>query len=97
MGCYSFAIRILGTALGMLFGVLVWYIGMLYREIFMFGLVKFDFSLGDGHGGGNPYGLAASFAVFILPLAFARAFAPPSLLLPVILTNVSLLVIPRQA
>ncbi|KAI0279079.1 hypothetical protein BGY98DRAFT_916273 [Russula aff. rugulosa BPL654] len=36
--------------------------------------------IGNGGGNGNPYGLAASYAVLIAPVMFARLFAPPQLL-----------------
>ncbi|KAF8504549.1 hypothetical protein F5888DRAFT_759358 [Russula emetica] len=36
--------------------------------------------IGNGGGNGNPYGLAASYAVFIVPVIFVRLFAPPQFL-----------------
>ncbi|KAI9512001.1 hypothetical protein F5148DRAFT_1280228 [Russula earlei] len=41
--------------------------------------------IGNGRGDGNPYGLAASYAVIILPVMFVRLFAPPKYLTGVIL------------
>jgi hypothetical protein len=36
--------------------------------------------IGSGHGGGNPYGLAAIMAVVIIILMWGRIFAPPAML-----------------
>ena len=44
--------------------------------------------LGNGNGNGTPYGLAVSYAVFILPVMFVRLFAPPKYLTGVILGTV---------
>ncbi|KAH9919972.1 uncharacterized protein BXZ73DRAFT_52330 [Epithele typhae] len=43
--------------------------------------------IGAGSGTGNPYGIAASAAVFILPIIFLRLFAPPQWLIGVIMTG----------
>ncbi|KAI0297584.1 hypothetical protein B0F90DRAFT_1819180 [Multifurca ochricompacta] len=40
---------------------------------------------GNGSGNGSPYGLAASYAVFLLPVTFIRLFAPPKYLQGVML------------
>jgi len=55
---YNYVIRIGGTFLGLIMGLLIWYIG-------------------NANGNGNPYGLAASYAVLIIPVMFVRLFAPP--------------------
>ncbi|KAF8504548.1 hypothetical protein F5888DRAFT_760893 [Russula emetica] len=36
--------------------------------------------IGNGGGNGNPYGLAASYAVLIVPVMFVRLFTPPQFL-----------------
>jgi hypothetical protein len=41
--------------------------------------------IGNGGGKGSPYGLAASYAVLIIPVMFVRLFAPPQYLPGVIL------------
>ena len=43
---------------------------------------------GNGGGNGNRYGLAASYAVIILPVMFVRLFAPPQYLPGVVLGTV---------
>ncbi|KAI0360638.1 hypothetical protein OH77DRAFT_1418621 [Trametes cingulata] len=43
--------------------------------------------IGSGHGTGNPYGLAAIGAVFLLPLIFVRIFSPPQFLPGVAMTG----------
>lgn len=45
--------------------------------------------LGSGSGPGNPYGLAASMGVFLVPLLFLRVFAPTHNSMPYIMCNVS--------
>ena len=44
---------------------------------------------GSAKGNGNPYGIAAINAVFLLPLVFLRLFAPPQYLGGVLLLGVS--------
>ncbi|KAH8119852.1 hypothetical protein DFH11DRAFT_1754336 [Phellopilus nigrolimitatus] len=34
--------------------------------------------IGNGHGNGNPYGAAAAFGVFLIPVVFLRINAPPA-------------------
>ncbi|KAL5519292.1 hypothetical protein ACEPAH_975 [Sanghuangporus vaninii] len=63
---YSIVTRTLGTFLGLVMGLLIWYIG-------------------NGTGNGNPYGTAAAYGVFIIPILFARINAPPTLLQPLIM------------
>ncbi|THH07358.1 hypothetical protein EW145_g3442 [Phellinidium pouzarii] len=45
---------------------------------------------GSGHGNGNPYGVAAAIAVFLVPIVFVRIYAPPILLQGVIMFNATL-------
>ncbi|GAC95013.1 hypothetical protein PHSY_002588 [Pseudozyma hubeiensis SY62] len=71
---FTFAARIIGTVIGLLYGAVLWYI-----------------STGKGHG--NPYGLAATMAVGFVPLVFVRIWAPKMLLLPAIMTGVSVVLI----
>ncbi|KAI0320467.1 hypothetical protein OF83DRAFT_1053079 [Amylostereum chailletii] len=71
---FVFATRLIGTGAGLIFGLLIWYIGA-------------------GHGTGNPYGLAASFAVFFVPLSFLRAFSPPAWLPSVIIMNATVILV----
>lgn len=54
---YNYVIRLVGTLLGLITALLIWYIG-------------------NGSGNGSPYGLAASYAVFSVPVVFIRLFAP---------------------
>jgi hypothetical protein len=75
----SFVIRIGGTLLGAIMAILIWYIGRhsaLSRRVLCYS----PSGPGNGGGNGNPYGLAASYAVLIAPVMFARLFAPPQLL-----------------
>jgi hypothetical protein len=51
--------------------MVIWYIGMSYS---FGGMPGSDLVLGSGHGTGNPFGLAAAFGVFLIPLLFARLF-----------------------
>ena len=44
--------------------------------------------LGSGDGNGNPYGVAAAFGVFLVPVVFARINAPPAIFQPLLLFNV---------
>jgi hypothetical protein len=67
-------------------GLLIWYIGR--HTALIFRVVLFISDLGNGGGHGNPYGLAASYAVLILPVVFVRLFAPPKYLPGVILGTV---------
>ncbi|KAL5494924.1 hypothetical protein ACEPAI_386 [Sanghuangporus weigelae] len=68
---YSIVTRTLGTFLGLVMGLLIWYIG-------------------NGSGNGNPYGTAAAYGVFIIPVLFARINAPPTLLQPLIMFSATL-------
>jgi hypothetical protein len=63
---YNYFLRLIGTFIGLIIGLLVWYIG-------------------NAHTRGNVYGTAASVGVFLVPLMFARLFAPPQYLRGVIL------------
>jgi hypothetical protein len=84
---HSFVIRIGGTLLGLIMGILIWYIGRhstLIRRV----LCYLQSGVGNGGGNGSPYGLAASYAVLIAPVLFVRLFAPPQLLPGAILGTV---------
>jgi hypothetical protein len=84
---HSFVIRIGGTLLGTVMAILIWYIGIdsaLIRRV----LCYLPTGPGNGGGKGSPYGLAASYAVFIIPVMFVRLFAPPQLLPGAILGTV---------
>ncbi|KAI0371992.1 hypothetical protein BV20DRAFT_940807 [Pilatotrama ljubarskyi] len=65
---FNYAMRLAGTFIGAVLGMVCWYIG-------------------SGHGTGNPYGLAAIAAAFLLPLIFVRIFAPPQYLPGVAMTG----------
>ncbi|KAL4246747.1 hypothetical protein ABKN59_009080 [Abortiporus biennis] len=56
---FNLVIRIMGTTVGAVLGLLNWYIGSAHSRR------------------GNAYGLAASVAVFLVPIIFIRLFAPP--------------------
>ena len=84
---HSFVIRIGGTLLGLVMAILIWYIGRhsaLIRRVLCYS----PSGPGNGGGNGNPYGLAASYAVLIVPVLFVRLFAPPQLLPGAILGTV---------
>jgi hypothetical protein len=84
---HSFMIRIGGTLLGLIAAILIWYIGRhsaLIRRV----LCHSPSGAGNGGGNGNPYGLAASYAVLIVPVMFVRLFAPPQFLPGAILGTV---------
>ncbi|PWN43524.1 hypothetical protein IE81DRAFT_288554 [Ceraceosorus guamensis] len=49
--------------------------------------------IGSGSGNGNPYGLAATMAVVLLPIMFFRLYAPPILLLPTMMCGVTVVLI----
>ncbi|KZT25917.1 hypothetical protein NEOLEDRAFT_1132953 [Neolentinus lepideus HHB14362 ss-1] len=68
---FNYFTRLIGTFIGLIIGLLVWYIG-------------------SGHGKGNPYGIAASFGVFMIPTMFIRLFAPPALLSGVVTSAVTI-------
>jgi hypothetical protein len=81
-------IRIGGTLLGLITAILIWYIGSvsaLIRRVWSYS----PGGAGNGGGNGSPYGLAASYAVLIVPVIFVRLFAPPQLLPGAILGTVS--------
>jgi hypothetical protein len=83
----SFVIRIGGTLLGLVMAILMWYIGrhsVLNRRVLCYS----PSGAGNGGGNGSPYGLAASYAVFIVPVMFVRLFGPPQLLPGAILGTV---------
>ena len=46
-------------------------------------------SVGDAHGSGNRFGVAAAYGVFVLPVIFCRIFVPPTGTVPYIMFNVS--------
>ncbi|KAG8773968.1 hypothetical protein FRC12_002211 [Ceratobasidium sp. 428] len=69
----QFVARILGTVVGGVVGMLIWYIG-------------------SGHGTGNPYGLAAAFGVFLIPLLFARLFWTQRMIESIMLSVTAVLV-----
>ena len=83
---HSFVIRIGGTLLGLIMAILIWYIGRHSTPIRR--VLCYSHGPGNGGGNGNPYGLAASYAVFIVPVLFVRLFAPPQLLPGAILGTV---------
>ncbi|KAL5521007.1 hypothetical protein ACEPAG_8929 [Sanghuangporus baumii] len=68
---YNLIVRCLGTAIGMVIGVMAWYIG-------------------SGNGNGNPYGLAASLGVFLVPVIYARIFVPPLSMIPYMMCNATI-------
>jgi hypothetical protein len=74
------------TFLGLITGLLIWYIGMRVTQI-RGKHRSFEVS-GNGGGNGNPYGLAASYAVFTVPVMFVRLFAPAKYIQSVILGTV---------
>jgi hypothetical protein len=76
-----------GTLLGLTVAVLIWYIGR-HSALICRVLCYSRNDPGNGSGNGNPYGLAASYAVFILPVMFVRLFAPPQYLPGVVLGTV---------
>ncbi|KAI0070747.1 hypothetical protein K474DRAFT_1631398 [Panus rudis PR-1116 ss-1] len=67
---YNYALRLLGTFVGALLGLLNWYIG-------------------SAKSNGNPYGAAASVAVFLVPVIFFRLFCPMQYLPGALLTVVT--------
>lgn len=70
---FSYFTRLGGTFVGAVYGLLAWYIGTISH----IGLHVCAQSLqGAGRGNGNPYGNAASAAVFMVPVVFVRLFAP---------------------
>ncbi|CAE6435306.1 unnamed protein product [Rhizoctonia solani] len=69
----QFVARILGTVVGGVIGMLIWYIG-------------------SGHGTGNPYGIAAAFGVFTIPMLFARLFWTQRMVECIMLSTTSVLV-----
>ncbi|SNX87919.1 uncharacterized protein MEPE_06630 [Melanopsichium pennsylvanicum] len=71
---FTFAMRLGGTAFGLLYGAVLWYIS-------------------TGKGRGNAYGSGVTTAIGFIPLVFMRVFAPKLLLLPVIMLNVSVVLI----
>ncbi len=85
--CNSFVIRIGGTLLGLIMAILIWYIGR-HADLICRVLCYSPSDPGNGGGNGNPYGLAASYAVLIAPVLFVRLFAPPQFLPGVILGTV---------
>ncbi|KAI0300497.1 hypothetical protein B0F90DRAFT_1723438 [Multifurca ochricompacta] len=54
---YNYFIRLTGTFIGLIVGLLIWYVG-------------------NANSRGSVYGIAASVAVFLVPLMFCRLFAP---------------------
>ncbi|EPS95103.1 hypothetical protein FOMPIDRAFT_1038634 [Fomitopsis schrenkii] len=62
--------RVLGTFVGLVLGLLAWYIG-------------------SAKGIGNPYGMAAVVAVFLVPVVFFRLFTPMQYLPGVLLAGVT--------
>jgi hypothetical protein len=76
-----------GTLLGLTAAVLIWYTG---RHSALICRVSYysPSNPGNGSGNGSPYGLAASYAVFIFPVMFVRLFAPPQYLPGAILGTV---------
>jgi hypothetical protein len=82
----SYVIRIVATFLGLITALLIWYIGRRTEQIYS-RRCSFKFS-GNGSGNGNPYGLAASYGVFTVPVLFVRLFAPAKYLQGVILGTV---------
>ncbi|KAF8880565.1 hypothetical protein BD779DRAFT_1548971 [Infundibulicybe gibba] len=63
---YNLVTRLMGTAIGLIFGLIAWYAG-------------------NGRGNGNPYGVAATMGVVLIPFIFVRVYAPPQYLPAVIL------------
>ncbi|KAF9261644.1 hypothetical protein L218DRAFT_961130 [Marasmius fiardii PR-910] len=54
---FNLVTRLIGTAVGLVLGLIAWY-------------------MGNGHGIGNPYGIAAAVALLNIPLIFLRLYAP---------------------
>ena len=81
--------RIGGTFLGAILGMVCWYIGesssICEGCLWLTGCV----CVGAGKGTGNPYGLAAITAAFTLVLVFFRINAPPQYLVGVLMSGVS--------
>ncbi|EPQ51266.1 hypothetical protein GLOTRDRAFT_66016 [Gloeophyllum trabeum ATCC 11539] len=71
---FNYFTRLAGTLVGLVFGLLTWYIG-------------------SGSGNGNPYGIAASMGVFLVPTVFLRLFAPPATLSGVVTGTVTVALI----
>jgi hypothetical protein len=86
---FSYFIRIVGTLLGLITALLIWYIG---RRIEWIYCKRCSCKVsGSGSGNGNPYGLAASYGVITLPVMFIRLFTPAKYLQGVILGTVCIL------
>lgn len=70
----SYVLRLLGTFVGAVFGLLCWYIG----EIMIPHHLRQPLTLGPGNAksNGSPYGAAASMGVFLVPVVFLRLFTP---------------------
>ena len=74
----SYFSRLTGTFLGLILGLLAWYIGERNYRVSCF--LQTCYHLGNGNGRGNAYGTAASVGVFLVPLMFIRLFSPPQYL-----------------
>jgi hypothetical protein len=73
--------------MGLTMAVLIWYIGTHFALVCRVSCYSLS-DPGNGGGNGSPYGLAASYAVLIVPVMFVRLFAPPQYLPGVILGTV---------
>ncbi|KAK6359209.1 hypothetical protein TWF696_000373 [Orbilia brochopaga] len=71
---FSIAMRTLGTVIGGVFGLVVWYIGA-------------------GSGPGNPYGIMAILAPFVIFIIAIRIFAPMVLLMPTIMGGATMMLV----
>ena len=83
---HSYVTRLAGTFIGLIVGLLVWYIGGCHYRFLS--LRSNAIHSGNAHSNGSAYGTAASFGVFLVPLMFIRLFAPQQYLQGVILLEV---------
>lgn len=84
---YSYFARLLGTFVGLIVGLLGWYIGtcIFYN---MISPQKRSSVVGNAKSNGTPYGTAAVMAVFLVPMVFVRLFSPPQNLIAVMMFSV---------
>ncbi|KAF3906893.1 hypothetical protein ABW21_db0209595 [Orbilia brochopaga] len=71
---FSITMRTLGTVIGGVMGLIVWYIG-------------------SGSGPGNPYGIMAILAPFVIFIMALRIFAPMALLMPTIMGGATMMLV----
>ena len=85
---FSLLGRCVGTFLGLIAGLLVWYIGIYHFTYPYIFVSQYIYIIGSGNGNGNPYGLAATFGVVLIPVLFIRNNMPLAYLVPAIMFNV---------